>query len=85
MTVKLTQPPAEKPIGVHEVKLPEKPIEKPMAQPIEKPIEKPVRKPAPTPPPLPRNYTLDDILSEQGIQTKHMPDSVDDLIAELTK
>ncbi len=85
MTVKLTQPPAEKPIGVHEVKLPEKPIEKPMEQPIEKPIEKPVRRPAPTPPPQPRNYTLDDILSEQGIQTKHMPDSVDDLIAELTK
>lgn len=75
MTVKLTQPPAEKPIGVHEVKLPEKPVEKP--------IEKPSAKPAP--PPQPRNYTLDDILSEQGIQTKHMPDSVDDLIAELTK
>lgn len=75
MTVKLTQPPAEKPIGVHEVKLPERPIEKP--------VEKPAAKPAP--PPQPRNYTLDDILSEQGIQTKHMPDSVDDLIAELTK
>ncbi len=80
MTVKLTQPPAEKPIGVHEVKLPEKPVEKPAPT----PAEKPVRKPAPTPP-QPKSYTLDDILSEQGIQTKHMPDSVDDLIAELTK
>ncbi len=66
MKVKLTQPPAEKPIGVHEVELPEK-------------------EPVPAPPPQPKDYTLDDILSEQGIPVKHMPDSVDDLIAELTK
>lgn len=65
MQVRLTQPPAEKPIGVHEVKLPE---------------QRPQQKPA-----QPRNYTLDDILSEQGIAVKHMPESVDDLIAELTK
>ncbi len=65
MQVRLTQPPAEKPIGVHEVKLPE-----------QRPQPKPVQ---------PRNYTLDDILSEQGIAVKHMPESVDDLIAELTK
>ncbi len=70
MTVKLTQPPAEKPIGVHEVELPETPPKKPS--------------PSPTPQP-PKDYTLDDILSEQGIPVKHMPDSVDDLIAELTK
>jgi hypothetical protein len=32
-----------------------------------------------------RDYTLDEILSEQGIPVKHMPESVDDLIAELSK
>lgn len=72
-TVKLTQPPAEKPIGVHEVRLPEKQAEPPRPKPVEKPA------------PQPKSYTLDDILSEQGIQTKHVSDSVDDLIAELTK
>ncbi len=56
--VKLTQPPAEKPIGVHEVELPERSS---------------------------KRYNIDDILSEQGVKTSHVPDSVDDLIAALTK
>lgn len=56
--VRLTQPPPEEhPIGVQEVKLPER------------------RK---------KDYTLDDILSEQGIAVKRRSDDVDDLIAELT-
>ncbi len=32
-----------------------------------------------------RSYTLDEILTEQGIPVKHMPETVDDLIKELTK
>lgn len=66
MQVRLTQPPTEKPIGVHEVAMP-------------------ARRPQPAPAPKPKSYTLDDILSEQGIPVKHMPETVDDLIAEITK
>ncbi len=58
--VKLTQPPAEKPIGVHEVELPE-------------------RKPGT------KTYSLDEILGEQGVSVNRVPESVDDLIAALTK
>ncbi len=67
MPIRLTQPPAEKPIGVYETELPKRQPTPPAA------------------PPAPKSYTLDDILSEQGIPVKHMPKSVDDLIAELTK
>ncbi len=56
--VQLTQPPAEKPIGVHEVELPEE---------------------------SDKRYSIDAILSEQGVQVHHVPESVDDLIAALTK
>ncbi len=67
--LRLTQPPPETPIGLREVRTP-------------------VSRPAPEPEPpaeRTRTYTLDEILSEQGIPVKHMPETVDDLIAELTK
>ncbi len=69
MHLRLTQPPAEPPIGIREVRMPES-------------------RPAPQPEPpasRTRTYTLDEILTEQGIPVKHMPETVDDLIAELTK
>ncbi len=44
------------------------------------------RTPEPEPPEYQtRSYTLDEILTEQGIPVKHMPETVDDLIKELTK
>ena len=67
--LRLTQPPPETPIGLREVR-------------------PPASRPAPEPEPpaeRTRTYTLDEILSEQGIPVKHMPETVDDLIAELTK
>ncbi len=67
--LRLTQPPAEPPIGIREIRMPES-------------------RPAPQPEPpasRTRTYTLDEILTEQGIPVKHMPETVDDLIAELTK
>lgn len=50
-----------------------------------RPAEKPIPVQETYQPPQPKSYTLDDILSEQGIPVKRKTNSVDDLIAELTK
>ncbi len=77
ITVPVSQPETQ-------VKLTQPPMEKPIGV-HEVKLPERTAKPAPKPAPKKKDYTLDDILIEQGIAVKHMPETVDELIAELTK
>ncbi len=98
--IRLTQPPPEPPIGAREATRPAiAPLRPTFTQPKPAQPQPTYTQPQPayvppvqqrTPEPEPpeyqtRSYTLDEILTEQGIPVKHMPETVDDLIAELTK
>lgn len=92
--IRLTQPPVEPPIGARVASRPMPAEERPAytrpaaLQPTytQPTYTSPVQQPAEEPDGFQtKSFTLDEILTEQGIPVKHMPETVDDLIKELTK